>query len=439
MGLWSRQSGKSTACAAEVVRDALAHPGVTWVLASAGERQALELMEKVRTWAEAFGFAIGSLAHHRDGENALLKRAEAKWPNGSRVLALPANAKTIRGYSANVILDEFAFYDDAEALWRALYPAITSPFGRGGPKKLRLVTTPNGPGNLAHQLWTAQLGAHDFSRHRVTIHDAVRAGLAIDIEALKRGLGDPEGWAQEFECEFLDSRRVLLPYELIQRCEHAHTTLDWDWSDPALHRGERRLYLGLDFGRRNDLSVLWTLEEVRGRLWTREVLTMNGLSSPAQADLIRTRLRVARRLCLDATGPGTGLADWLIAEYGELDSGGKIEACHFTVPLKRELFGGLRLAFERELVRIPANRDVREDLHLWTRGSTRGGEITYSAPHATGLDGVATHGDRAVALALALRASGGVVTASAERPAVTWESIPLKRVFNAIFGAVRGS
>jgi phage FluMu gp28-like protein len=406
MGLWSRQSGKSTACAAEVVRDALRVPGTTWVLASAGERQALELMEKVRTWSDAFNTSLADYAEERRAGEALLKRAEATWPNGSRVLALPANAKTIRGYSANVVLDEFAFYEDAEALWRALYPAITSPFGRGGRKKLRIVTTPNGPGNKAHELWTG--GAAEFSRHKVTIYDAVAQGLEIDVEALRRGLGDPEGWAQEFECQFLDSRRVLLPYELIAKCEHASAAVTGiDWANPP--RG-RHLYLGLDFARRQDLSVLWVLEEFRGCLWTREVLCMAGLSSPEQAAEIRRRLRGARRLCLDSTGPGTGLADWLISEFGELDKGGKVDACHFTLPFKRELFGTLRLAFERELVRVPVNREVREDLHLWTRGVTRGGEVTYTAPHAVTEGGQRTHGDRAVALALALRASGGVVT-----------------------------
>src|SRR5690606_3788344 len=141
----------------------------------------------------------------------------------------------------------------------------------------------------------------------------------------------------------------LLPYELIATGEDEGATLQWAWEEPRTQRGERRLYLGLDFARRQDLSVLWTLEERKGRFWTREVLVMARLSTPEQAGLWRSRLQCAGRLAVDATGPGTGLADWLVAEFGELDRGGKVEPCHFTLPLKRELFGGLRLAFEREL------------------------------------------------------------------------------------------
>ena len=53
-----------------------------------------------------------------------------------------------------------------------------------------------------------------WARHSVTIHDAVAQGLPVEMEELKEALDDPEGWAQEYECEFLDGSNVLLPYEL---------------------------------------------------------------------------------------------------------------------------------------------------------------------------------------------------------------------------------
>ena len=113
IGLWSRQTGKSFACAAEAVFDCLTRPGQMWVILSAGERQALEFMEKARQWAKAFELAVADYTELREAAEAVLKSAEIRFANGSRMVGIPANPNTARGYSANLILDEFAFHEVA--------------------------------------------------------------------------------------------------------------------------------------------------------------------------------------------------------------------------------------------------------------------------------------------------------------------------------------
>jgi phage FluMu gp28-like protein len=54
----------------------------------------------------------------RAGAQAVMKAAEVRFANGSRITALPANPATARGYSANVVLDEFAFHDNPLAICR---------------------------------------------------------------------------------------------------------------------------------------------------------------------------------------------------------------------------------------------------------------------------------------------------------------------------------
>jgi hypothetical protein len=63
-----------------------------------------------------------------------------------------------------------------------------------------------------------------WSCHFVDIYSAVADGLALDVEQLKAALDDPDGWAQEYECQFLDTQTVLLPYELIASCESVEAT-----------------------------------------------------------------------------------------------------------------------------------------------------------------------------------------------------------------------
>ena len=241
-----------------------------------------------------------------------------------------------------------------------------------------------------------------WSCHKVTIHDAVRMGLPIDIEELRAAFDDPEGWAQEFECEFMDSSGVLLPYDMIALAESAMAT---EYADPALwfSRG-RRLFCGIDFGRTNDPTVCWTVEQVGDLFVTREVLLLRDMPSDEQEQILALRIAAAQRTCFDYTGPGIGLGDYLVKKHGEYDAAahkfGKIELCTFTAGFKREIFPKLRRAFEAPTkLRIPISVDVREDLHAMNQ-IVRNAEYTYAAPRTA--EG---HSDRCTALALCVRAA----------------------------------
>lgn len=137
--LSSRQVGKSWAAALEAVIDCYRHGGSHWVILSAGERQALEFMEKVRQHARAIGLAVSGFTDEAVA-GTIYKSAEVRLANGSRITALPANPDTARGYSAHIILDEFALHQDAEAIWRAVYPTITNPLR--GELKARVQAIP---------------------------------------------------------------------------------------------------------------------------------------------------------------------------------------------------------------------------------------------------------------------------------------------------------
>ena len=167
------------------------------------------------------------------------------------------------------------------------------------------------------------------------------------------------------------------------------------------------LFMGIDFGRRRDLSVAWTLARQGDVQRTVEVLEMDKVSTPEQVERLRPRLRRAQRACLDYTGPGIGMGDYLMKEFGEWNPSqhkyGKIERCTFTSGLKMEIFSKMRMAFERRGVRVPVSKVIREDLHSVSRVTTSTGQISYRASHTA--DG---HADRSTALALALRAGATV-------------------------------
>jgi phage FluMu gp28-like protein len=458
-GLMARQVGKDFASAFEGIKDCVLAETegrrIDWLIAAPSERQSLESLEKWKTWAEEFELSISNLEENREsGSESLLRAASICFPGGSRVIAVPGKPDTVRGFSANVLMTEFAFFENPDETWRALLPSVTNSIN--GVKKVRIITTPNGIGNKAHDLWVKNWNPHPacghplpsdgrgnaiggteiphpvcdhplpsdgrgnaigeaptlpgtqsgrgmWSRHLVDIHRAVREGLKADPDEIRAALDDPEAWAQEFECQFLDVQATLLPYELIAGCESGEATSAvpgefWE-TTPAFP-----LVMGIDFGRRQDLTVAWTLARVGDVLQTVEVLEMSRTPTPEQVERLRPRLRHARRVCVDYTGAGVGLGDFLAKEFGEYDAArhkfGKVELCHFSNALKVEIFSKLRMAFEKRNVRVPVNRTIREDLHSISRVATASGQLTYRAPHHA--DG---HADRCTALALGLRAS----------------------------------
>jgi phage FluMu gp28-like protein len=85
---------------------------------------------------------------------------------------------------------------------------------------------------------------------------------------------------------------------------------------------------------------------------------------------------------------------------------GKIELVTMSNTTKVELFGKLRMAFEKRNWRIPISQVIREDLHSIYRCVTPSGNITYRAPHTE--DG---HSDRGTAQALCTRAGEGGILA----------------------------
>ena len=78
-------------------------------------------------------------------------RAEGKV---GRIKVLASNPRTARGFSGDLILDEFAFHEDADAIWEAAEPILAS-----NPDFLcRIASTGNGRHNLFYRMVTSGLG-----------------------------------------------------------------------------------------------------------------------------------------------------------------------------------------------------------------------------------------------------------------------------------------
>lgn len=440
IGMISRQGGKSFGTALEAVIDCLEHK-TKWVFLSAGERQSKELMGTAATHARALNLAISEVeGSFKDGKEEY-KQLEIVFPNGSRIIGLPANPATARGHSAHILLDEFAFHKDSRAIWKALFPTVTRGY------KIRIISTPQGKKNKFYELWTAKTvqmfdglehtwkgERGGYSKHRIDIYAAVKMGLElkdeegkpVEPEDLRLALNDDEAWAQEYEINFLDELTAWLTYDLIEGVEDARIEMTPLWVERLLaaavaHHQQNKhlevpppfsvgdeimrevlfpgqLYLGFDVARHRDLSIIWMDEDVDGIARTRAVIDLRKQPFGVQRLVLFTllRLKQVRRCCIDQTGIGADIAEHALELFGSH----KVEPITFTLQSKEAMAVGIKESFQDLKDRIPADSNIRQSLHSVKKITTSTGNSRFDADR----DEKIGHADHFWAKALSVQA-----------------------------------
>ncbi|MEK6674842.1 MAG: terminase family protein, partial [Planctomycetota bacterium] len=176
---WSRQTGKSfTKSLRRILRGVLRRRNQ--ILLSAGERQSRELMDKARQHCQALKIA-NDFHDHQFFNELSIKQLEITLPGGVRIIGLPANPTTARGFTGDVFLDEFAMHADDRDIWAALFPTILR-----GQGELDIASTPKGRNNMFHEL----ADNPRFSHGTVTLPDAIAQGLDVDAEELRQAMND---------------------------------------------------------------------------------------------------------------------------------------------------------------------------------------------------------------------------------------------------------
>ena len=409
-----RQIGKSFTGAMRAVALCDTTPRRDFLIASPSERQSMEAVEKCKQHIEAFRTCkVAEEIVERDALGALMKSATVVFQNGSRIIAVPGNPDTVRGFSADIWMDEFAFFEDPAATWKAILPSISNPLK--GLKTAFLTSTPNGKSGRGKRFYdiVTNKGAIDpeqmppqymagaWSIHRTPITLAAPE-LGTDLDALREAVDDDETWKQEFLALFIDGSSVLLPYDLMAKCESAGASLS---ITPEEMEGRGPWYAGIDFGRTSDPSVLWLFEQVGDVLWTRAVKVLKNENTVDQFNAWSPYVERCARVCVDYTGPGVGFGDMLEKKFtacrstGAQFGGEKVELCTFSRPFKCDIFPKLRSAFDAMKLRVPIDVDCREDLHEMQQVVSNG-SYNYEAPRTA-----QGHSDRCTALALAKRAA----------------------------------
>lgn len=386
---------------------------------SADESAAKEYILYCSQWAKILDKAASDVGENVIDEKNGIKSLQIVFSNGTRINALSSNPKAFRSKGGKVVWDEAAHHDRDREMWKAAKPAATWGF------PIRILSTHNGKNSLFYK-FTEQIkaGKLNWSLHTTDIFQAVEDGLYDKIvgrkttdaerkawiEELKRDSFDNSTWLEEYCCVPVDEATAFLPYELISKCEAEGTLVE------NLDEIKGDIYVGVDIGRKKDLTVISVIEKIAEMRFLRKKIELEKTKFSVQRDVLFEILSHPnmRRASIDATGLGMQLAEEAEETFGKF----RIEPVMFTLKTKEEMAYNLLRLFQDGFVRIPPERELREDLHSIRKVTTASNNIRFDVAQTE----ISGHADRFWSLALALYASANLsnapVIVSSKKPRI---------------------
>jgi phage FluMu gp28-like protein len=409
---------------------------------------AREFIDCCGMWALAFNDAITDAGIQEfmfdDGPDPEkhIKAFRIRFASGFEIIALASRPRSLRGFQGFVIIDEAAFHDELEALMAAALALLIW----GG--RILVISTHNGDENYYNTLVKeARSGDKGYGYARFDFDDALKDGLyqrvckrtgkvwSVEAEAEWRtkiikqyGRGadqelfciPTEGSGAWLSAPLIEARarqgipvkRLSVPQGFTFWQDHNRRQYIEDWCErellPILKDLDPHLthFMGGDYGRVSDLTVLWPLAITRTlRRVTPFVVEMRSIPFDCQKQVqsyIFKRLPRFGAFKGDATGLGFALAEAAQQDLGEL----RAEAVMLNVPWYRENSEPVKTAFEDDMIEIPADAEIFSDLRLV---QVKGG-VPFMPAVKSGVS-KDRHGDSAVALMLAYAATRALILA----------------------------
>lgn len=406
---------------------------------------AREFIDVAAMWAKAFMPACTEVSEFLfieegpGGAEKAIKAFRIAFASGYEIVALSSRPRSLRGRQGYVILDEFAFHDDAEGLLKAAMALLIW----GG--KVLVISTHNGVDNPFNGLINeVRSGKRPGKVVRCTFDQALEEGLYQRV-CLMRGLTwSPEAEAtwrseiyafygadadEELRCIPSQGSGVFLTRALIEACatepgpvlkltcppgfdlkpEPERRSYVDAWIEqtlaPEIAKLDRRLRhaFGQDFARSGDVSVYVPLAIQRDlRRTVPFVVEMRNVPYEQQKQLVlwtTERLPNFNGGKIDSNGNGNYLGEVAQQRFGA----SRIEKVMPSQAWYLDNMTPLKAAFEDRMIGILKDADHVDDVRQIRL--VRGIPMVNPESRTKGSDGLNRHGDFAVALCLAWAAS----------------------------------
>ena len=394
--LGGRQSGKDYWLELFLCIHLLTKKGEIQVV-SASRTHAQDVITNVRAHLDKLLAALGLPRNLPSADS----KTEIRMPWGSRIKSHAASVRSIIGHRGSFILNEISAIPCAQEIWEAALPIVSESKKNGEDSRFIIIGNASYTGSFWQQLWdgTGTQKLKGFQKFRLPSSEAWRL-RGYSPEEVQRsqneiiaqiGLGAFRQW---FECEWRSAEGGFFSQTLLDSRRYRDEDLNHtrNWSQ----------VIGLDVGHgTNPSAAIRLLIEPNTKHPRYFVLP----SITWQETEYQTQVRRVQELCsermttailMDRTG-----AEELFQLVNIGVGGGRVFGHHFSASSKWEMFRDLLQALEtRELWIPPDDLSLRMELDAIERRERPGGIPEIILPKQGD-----THGDRAVALALALRAA----------------------------------
>ena len=377
----SRQIGKSFCLGGMLVHTALSTQNGLSLCISTGAKAASEIIMKCIQFAKAVEVLTDKAITFRSSFDGV------KFSNGSRVLALPSSTDgaNLRGWTVTgcVAIDEAAFIRNLDSIMQAIAPTLS----RSQTAQLVIASTPAGKNGKFYDMWKAAQNDPSWYAQSTTIHDAILAGLDVDLDSLHKLCPDREVFAQEYECVFQSSLDNMLDPALIEETDSIPENASGTW-------------LGIDIGRQHDRTSIVAVKQVMDKLYVDSIKTLHRCEYQKQLDEFAKHVQMQKGFVagyIDAGGIGSA-----VAEFAGQKISPKLKPFVFTATSKTpayELFRSKVMQRGQIFFSPEAAKLARADVLNVSRIVTESGQVRYTAEsNAEG------HGDIISGIVLALQA-----------------------------------
>lgn len=432
----SRRVGLSWAEAAASALEASRAGGQDTYYIGYNQDMAREFIEDVGDWGKHYNLAASQVQSEviRDEDKDILTY-RVRFASGFKVVALSSRPSNLRGKQGRVVIDEAAFHPDLRGLIKAGLALLIW----GG--SVSIISTHDGDDNPFNELiLDIRAKKYDYSLHRITITDALDAGL-YERTCLRLGRpyskDDEAAWLasleklyqpnadEELHCIPAGSAGSYFTRVVIESCmgtgipvlrfecdDQFVTLLDTqiqaavgDWLDEnvapllaALPKNQRHFF-GEDFGRSGDLSVIAPLTQQQNlSLRCPFLVELRNVPFEAQKQVlffIGDGLPRFSGGALDSRGNGQYTGEVCMQRW----SASRIHQVMLSNSFYLSHMPPFKAAFEDRTITIPQDSDVLDDLRQIK--VVKGVPKLADDARSKGQDGKQRHGDAAIALMLA--------------------------------------
>jgi phage FluMu gp28-like protein len=367
----ARQIGMTTALGIESLLDAFMQDDYVICIISPTSRQSLRMMRYIKKAFRRFEKLTGSMI-----PTEKFTSEEIVFHHGSEIHSLPNNPAGIQGIDCNhAIIDEAGLFGQREG-----EDIIDAVVGSLSAKKGRLTISgkPKGKRGLLWQYWDTSSDRYkEFTHFTVTWKDRARQDKDYEKEVIthKRILSATQ-FEETYNAEFIDEGVLIFPHDILDASIALWKTNGFVVMPFEGNPESGRTYVGVDFGRKRDLTEIHVLKQegkILRTLMMKSLVKMNFEDQKDVIDRMMTRVRPVR-MVIDERGLGLALLDYFQKKYGE----SRVQPMKMSEQRSKErLILQCRNCITDLQLALPPNDELHEQMHSFQKEYTDHGNVRY--------------------------------------------------------------